>query len=43
MTDDMYYGNVSYDVYGPWFLNLHVEADNEFQNGVGGLGLGWRF
>lgn len=43
MSDDQYYGNISYDVYGPWFLNLQVESDQEFQNGSGGFGLGLRF
>lgn len=43
MTDNQYYSNISYDVYGPWFLNLQVESDKQFQEGSGGIGLGWRF
>lgn len=43
MSDNQYYGNISYDVFGPLFLNLQIESDRNFQDSSGGIGLGFRF
>lgn len=43
MSDDQYYSNISYDVFGPVFLNLQIESHNAFQDGSGGIGVGFRF
>lgn len=43
MADDQYYSNISYDVYGPWFLNLQVESSKNLDRGSGGVGVGLKF
>lgn len=43
MSNDQYYGNISYDVFGPFFLNLQIESDKSFEESSGGFGLGLRF
>ena len=43
MTDKKYFGGVTYDIFGPLFLDLHLESDRSFQNKEVGLGIGIRF
>ena len=37
------FSSVIYDVYGPFFLDLHLESDREFEDKEIGLGIGLRF
>lgn len=43
LNDDNYYGNVSYDIFGPVFINGHFEANNKFEVDKLGVGIGLRF
>lgn len=43
MTNNAYYSNISYDIFGPVFLDLHLQSDKQFQNRGAGLGIGLRF
>ncbi len=42
LTNKNYYTGVSYDIYGPFFLDLHTESDLEGDFAIGG-GIGLRF
>lgn len=42
-TDNIYYSSVSYDIYGPFFLNLHFESNKELSDTGAGFGIGIRF
>lgn len=42
-TDEHYFSSVMYDVYGPFFLDLHLEADRNFIDNSAGVGIGIRF
>lgn len=43
-NDNRYYGGVSYDIFGPIFLDLHVDTDIKASNNSQvGVGLGFRF
>lgn len=42
-VDDTFYSSVLYDVYGPFFLDLHVESNRQFNDRNLGLGIGIRF
>lgn len=43
MFNKNYYSNISYDVYGPFFLDLHVQSGQNFSNKEAGVGIGMRF
>lgn len=38
-----YFSSISYDVFGPFFLDLHLESDSGFSDSGAGVGLGFRF
>lgn len=38
-----YFSSISYDVYGPFFLDIHLETSREFQDSEAGVGVGFRF
>lgn len=40
---DKYFSSISYDVYGPFFLDLHLESKKNFSDSGAGVGLGFRF
>lgn len=42
-TDKSYFSSVSYDVFGPFFLDLHLESSGNFGDKEAGLGVGVRF
>ena len=42
MTNKNYYSGVQYDVFGPVFLDAHVQSDFQ-DNAAGGIGFGFRF
>lgn len=42
-TDNDYFSGISYDIFGPVFLDLHFEADEAFGDKEAGLGIGLRF
>lgn len=43
MSDNHIYTNISYDIFGPLFLNVQMEYSKNFENNAGGIGLGLRF
>ena len=43
ISDKKYFSSVNYDVYGPWFLDLHLESTRDFNEKEAGVGIGWRF
>ena len=43
MTDEKLFSSITYDVFGPMFLNLHLEADRSFGDKEVGIGIGIRF
>lgn len=42
-SDDNYFSNISYDIYGPFFLDFHIESNEGFSNTNTGIGIGIRF
>jgi len=42
-TDKSYFSSISYDIYGPFFLDIHLESDINFIEKKAGVGLGIRF
>lgn len=40
---DKYFSSISYDVFGPFFLDLHLESDSGFRDSGAGVGIGFRF
>ena len=42
-TYDKYFSSISYDVYGPFFLDLHLESNSTFNDSGAGVGIGIRF
>lgn len=42
-TNGTLYSSVVYDIYGPFFLDIHAESSKEFNDSNFGLGLGIRF
>lgn len=38
-----YFSSATYDIYGPFFLDLHLGSDRQFQDKEVGIGLGIRF
>lgn len=40
---DKYFSSISYDMYGPFFLDLHIESNKGFSDTGGGIGIGFRF
>jgi len=42
-NDDSYFSSVSYDIFGPVFLDLHLESDKQFGGQEAGIGIGLRF
>lgn len=43
LDNDDFFSNVSYDIYGPFFLDVHLQSDRELEDKRFGLGLGLRF
>ena len=43
LTDGNYYGNASYDIFGPVFINGHFDTNKEFNDNRAGIGFGLRF
>ena len=43
MNDNKFYTNISYDIFGPIFLNLQFETDKEIDGKSAGIGIGMRF
>ena len=43
MSDGGYYGNVSYDIFGPVFINGHIDTNKELDDNRIGGGFGLRF
>lgn len=41
--NDTYFSSITYSVFGPFFLDVHLEADPKFVNSNGGVGLGFSF
>lgn len=42
-SNKRYFSSVMYDVYGPFFLNLHLESNKNLTNTETGLGIGMRW
>lgn len=43
MSNSDYYSNISYDVYGPFFIDFQFQSNPTLSNGMGGAGIGVRF
>lgn len=43
LDNKSYYTNGSYDIFGPVFLNMHFQSDEQFNEKRGGIGFGVRF
>ena len=42
-SDQKYFSSIMYDVYGPFFLDLHLDANQNLTEKTGGIGIGMRF
>lgn len=42
-TEQNYFSSVTYDIYGPFFLDVHLESDKQFGDKEIGFGVGLRF
>lgn len=42
-NDEEYFSSIQYDIYGPFFLDLHFEANKELNDNGAGIGFGMRF
>lgn len=43
MTDQRYFSSITYDLFGPVFIDIHLEFDPSTQEKEAGLGFGFRF
>jgi hypothetical protein len=42
-TEKDYFSSITYDIYGPFFLDMHLGSDSQFDDKQVGLGIGLRF
>lgn len=43
MSNSNNYSNLSYDIFGPLFLNMQLESSKDFKDSAAGLGIGIKF